>query len=155
MLPVRINLLWNDPALHRRVSARESTKQWRMRNLQHVKEYQYVYARKPESLERRRQQDQERYSAERGRRSRLKYHLRVHFNLSIEAYETLLSEQPNCAICDLLFDSSQRSTQPQLDHCHATGKIRALLCGRCNTRMAVIDDVDHLTKLLAYRDAHK
>jgi hypothetical protein len=37
------------------------------------------------------------------------------------------SQQNRCAICGREFG------RPQVDHDHVTGKVRALLCGQCNT----------------------
>lgn len=40
-----------------------------------------------------------------------------------------------CAICDIDFD-----TKFQVDHCHETGLVRALLCQRCNIALGWFDD---------------
>jgi hypothetical protein len=38
-----------------------------------------------------------------------------------------------------------------VDHCHETGRIRGLLCGRCNTGIGILGDtLDHLKKAVTY-----
>jgi len=37
----------------------------------------------------------------------------------------------NCELCDVLFP---KSINRQLDHCHKTGKIRNIVCQKCNQR---------------------
>ena len=41
-----------------------------------------------------------------------------------------------------------------VDHCHSTGKVRKMLCTRCNTALGAIEDRDLLPKLIAYLKEH-
>ncbi len=51
------------------------------------------------------------------------------YGLTFEAYCDLLTQQANvCAIC-LGVDEDKRLA---VDHCHATGRVRGLLCQNCN-----------------------
>ena len=44
----------------------------------------------------------------------------------------------------------------QVDHCHSSGKVRALLCPRCNTALGhVNDEIERLRGLIEYIDAHR
>jgi hypothetical protein len=53
------------------------------------------------------------------------------YGLSADAFEALRAAQQNkCAICRMEFSSEPRQTH--VDHDHATGKVRALLCEPCN-----------------------
>lgn len=78
------------------------------------------------------------------------------YGLNVEQYETLLAEQGGvCAIClkpESYIDS--RTGNPRrlsVDHDHATGKVRGLLCGRCNRMLGYInDDADALDRGAAY-----
>lgn len=56
------------------------------------------------------------------------------FNLTKEQYASLIDRQNGCcAICD--------SKVPlAVDHCHATGKIRGLLCRSCNTALGMLKE---------------
>jgi hypothetical protein len=72
--------------------------------------------------------------ATRLRKSRLK----SKFGIGVEYYEALLrSQKEGCAIC-----GKQGSNKRALavDHCHVTGKIRGLLCGRCNMGIGLLGD---------------
>ena len=68
---------------------------------------------------------------------RKKYELKRDFNLSVDEYESMLNLQNNvCAIC---FGTSN-GKRLAVDHDHKTGKIRGLLCDRCNTTLGRFDD---------------
>jgi hypothetical protein len=58
--------------------------------------------------------------------------IRNKYGLSREEYDSLM-EQSHCGICDA--DLTER--KPALDHCHATGKIRGVLCSQCNTGLGM------------------
>lgn len=47
----------------------------------------------------------------------------------------LASQQGKCAICEIDF-----SKTPQIDHNDETGKIRGLLCGKCNSGLGFFND---------------
>lgn len=71
--------------------------------------------------------------------------LRNRYNMSYEDYENLLKKQDNkCAICDQV-------SVLVVDHCHATGKVRGLLCNNCNVSLGLLkDDKEIIKKALEY-----
>jgi hypothetical protein len=75
------------------------------------------------------------------------------YGISLSEYEQMLNEQHDvCKICER--PPSTRSLA--VDHCHATGKVRGILCHRCNTALGSVDDnVGILTKLIDYLEQHK
>lgn len=76
--------------------------------------------------------------------------LKHRYGLSIADYEKMLEKQGGvCAIC-FKSDNNRRLT---VDHCHKTGKIRALLCNKCNT-CAFPDDIEMLQKRIDYLKLH-
>ena len=50
----------------------------------------------------------------------------------------LIIEQDRC--CAICADPETDKRQLSLDHCHTTGHIRGLLCGRCNTMLGFAKD---------------
>jgi hypothetical protein len=58
------------------------------------------------------------------------------YGMSLEEYERLLARQGSaCAIC------GKRSAKTLcVDHCHATGRVRGLLCHKCNLGIGYLDD---------------
>ena len=73
--------------------------------------------------------------------------------ITTEDYATLLNQQDGvCAIC--------RSPAPPeralaVDHCHQTGRVRGLLCDRCNTSLGGFgDSPGALVHALAYLVKH-
>jgi hypothetical protein len=83
-------------------------------------------------------------TAERSRRSRLK---RL-FNITPEEYDCVLAYQGGmCFICE----SPPGKTRLAVDHDHATGLVRGLLCWRCNSAVAKLrDDVDRARRAHYY-----
>lgn len=72
------------------------------------------------------------------------------YGLTIEDYEQMLTSQNNCcAICKL------ELKKPCVDHCHITGNIRQVLCGKCNTGLGMFqDDIELLEAAITYLRKH-
>jgi hypothetical protein len=71
----------------------------------------------------------------RGEKNR-KYDLRK-FGLTLEQYDQMYAAQNGgCAICGGQNDDGRRLF---VDHNHQTGRVRGLLCARCNTRTGVYE----------------
>jgi hypothetical protein len=69
--------------------------------------------------------------------------LAVLYGLTLESREELLSKQNGkCAICQrpVSFDGASRHRGAHIDHCHATGKVRGILCGGCNHAIGKLGD---------------
>lgn len=63
------------------------------------------------------------------------------YNLSLLEYKTMLENQNNqCKICKKVFDNEALNTIPHVDHNHITGKIRGLLCHKCNSLLGYSND---------------
>ena len=75
------------------------------------------------------------------------------YGLTEEAFNNMVIGQSGlCAIC-------QKTMKPGLgtnvDHCHRTGKVRALLCTSCNAGIGYLkDDPAIVAAALAYLEAH-
>ena len=75
------------------------------------------------------------------------------FGLTVEQYDAMLAEQNNgCAICG---QSCATGMNLAVDHDHATGKVRALLCKNCNTAIGLLgEDTDRMAKAIEYIQFH-
>jgi hypothetical protein len=88
-----------------------------------------------------------------------KTRLRLRYGLTPEGYDELFTRQGGvCAICGEPQEPTTRhgvtSTALSVDHDHATGKVRGLLCNRHNRGLGFFDDdPDLLLKAVAYLHA--
>ena len=73
--------------------------------------------------------------------------LRRNFGISLEDFNQMVEEQENaCAICGKISDKTLH-----IDHSHATGRVRALLCTQCNSGLGFFfEDTDTLLKAIEY-----
>lgn len=75
------------------------------------------------------------------------YHLKRLYNLTLDDVMGMLERQGGCcAICGILF--SPRKPH-KIDHCHATGAVRGLLCNTCNTALGKFQDSPPLLRKAA------
>ena len=72
------------------------------------------------------------------------------FSLTVDEYDKMLeNQQGKCAICRC--DRKIQKRNFAVDHCHATGKIRGILCGNCNAGLGFFkDNPQSLTNALTY-----
>lgn len=67
------------------------------------------------------------------------------YGLNQVEYDSMILEQKNkCAIC------KKEMTSPHVDHNHMTQQIRGLLCGHCNLRLDVVENVDFMIAAKLY-----
>jgi hypothetical protein len=63
------------------------------------------------------------------------------YNLTQEQLMSMYhSQNKKCKICGDAYEKVSRHGGLHIDHCHTTGKVRGLLCGRCNTLLGVSKD---------------
>jgi len=81
--------------------------------------------------------------------SKFNHNLIKNYNIDASMYNKLLTEQNNvCAICKRCCVSGRRLA---VDHDHKTGKVRGLLCGRCNTGLGnFTDSIEFLEEAIKY-----
>lgn len=81
--------------------------------------------------------------------------------LDVSEYYKMLEAQNNlCKICGKEETRKSRTKgkvcQLAIDHCHETGKIRALLCHSCNVALGSFkDDIQLLKNAISYLERHK
>ncbi len=85
------------------------------------------------------------------RRYRKGWELKHRYGLSVGEYREMASQQGSrCAIC------RQEADPLVVDHDHATGKVRALLCHKCNRLLGFVnDDPAWLRAALDYLSSHR
>lgn len=79
--------------------------------------------------------------------------LKLKYGITHKEYDEMLEKQNGvCAICG---DPSRKPYGLHVDHNHDTGKIRKLLCGRCNTALGFTrESVKILEAMIAYIKEH-
>lgn len=72
------------------------------------------------------------------------------YGMTRAGYYQLLAEQGGgCAICHVEFNES--GAKLSVDHCHETGRIRGILCSRCNLGIGYLDhDAKVLNSAIGY-----
>lgn len=82
---------------------------------------------------------------EKKRLANRKSHLRINYGITIEEYDgMLLVQNGRCAIC-----CEEKSLV--VDHCHANGHVRGLLCGECNKGLGLFrDNPEFLESAIVY-----
>lgn len=116
---------------------------------QHAKEYRLKNKEKLAAYHR------EKYLKNRHKRVKHSWEQRLRWNYGInaETYEVLLEVQNGvCAICGQGNDQGRRL---EVDHDHVTGKVRGLLCGRCNKVLGSCrENPKLLTAMIEYLHKH-
>ncbi len=85
------------------------------------------------------------------RRKQTAYIHRHDYGLENDAFEALLIE--SCGRCGICGSAFRKKREPHIDRCHSTGKIRGLLCFKCNSALERLDScpgwVDNAARYLA------
>jgi hypothetical protein len=78
------------------------------------------------------------------------------YKLTFEELEVLyLSQHGKCKICETYYDSVSKHNGLHIDHCHHTGKVRGLLCNKCNVLLGMCNDnISLLYKSIDYLKIH-
>jgi DNA-binding transcriptional MerR regulator len=145
--------------------ARENAREWRAKNKEKLSAYfKRRYRENIEVLRERKKAERARYKdriAETNRRYReanraeltIKQRAR-HYGISVEELRSFLAKHDDrCTVCRDPFD--QNPKHKHIDHCHATGRLRGVLCRDCNHALGnVKDSVERLEALIAYLRVH-
>ncbi len=88
------------------------------------------------------------------------YGLKRYYDLSLEEYARMLHSQNYvCAICEqpeVRLGADGKPVALHIDHDHASGKVRALLCYRCNSALGSMgDDPARLRAAADYIERHR
>lgn len=86
--------------------------------------------------------------------------LRRYFGITAKDYDEMFKTQQGlCAICgrpeSYIHYATQKIALLAVDHCHTTGKVRALLCANCNKGLGCFaDSQERLEKAITYLKEH-
>jgi hypothetical protein len=121
---------------------KQKQREWYLQNKEYHKQYNLVYKEKDGVKLTRRLQAVKR-----------------HYNLDAEQYLQMILDQNNCcAICNKPETHKNRNGDVRplnVDHCHSTGKVRALLCTHCNSMLGqAFDSIERLQKGIEYLKNH-
>jgi hypothetical protein len=69
--------------------------------------------------------------------------LHQRYGISLAKKEEMISNQGNkCFLCD--------GPPNKIDHCHKSGRIRGVLCDKCNVWLAPFDDHSWMVRVASY-----
>ncbi|WP_073837488.1 endonuclease VII domain-containing protein [Micromonospora sp. CB01531] len=72
------------------------------------------------------------------------------YGLTLEEYEQMADEQDGkCYLCGTSEPGGWVKCDMRIDHCHRSGKVRKLLCNRCNLVLGLCDDDIELFRAMA------
>ena len=83
------------------------------------------------------------------------YQIKKKYGLSSQDFDMMMNSQNNsCDICGTHIKDYGKD-KFDIDHDHTTGKVRALLCGQCNTSLGLAkDDQVILMRMIEYLEEH-
>lgn len=140
----------------------EYGRKYRVENKEKIQSYQREYEKRPERKRKMEEYRSDPDNKERSRESGRKYrkrnprvcknaHLKRKYGITIEDYDKMLEDQGGvCKICsnpETEVDKKKGKLKDlAVDHCHITGKVRGLLCGRCNKALGKFKDDPELIR---------
>jgi hypothetical protein len=81
------------------------------------------------------------------------------YGITVNDYKDMLKEQDSsCKICgkEGWVMTTNHKMRLVVDHCHTTGKVRGLLCHKCNQGLGLFQDsVENLTTAASYIQQHQ
>ena len=111
-------------------------------------------ANNPEKLLLQQKLAKEKYNNPDEKKRRRNLHLIKTYGISLDDYNTLLAQQGGvCAICKRDYKGTRNGVEigHHVDHDHATGKVRGILCTRCNVALGQFDDsIEYLNNAIKY-----
>lgn len=132
------------------MTRREINEKWRKANLAKIAARSKFRYNNDLAFRKRRQEWNKKYNKERYatdpnfRKTKFAAQLKLKYDLTLEAYNLLIKKQCNkCALCDKI-------RRLVVDHDHTTGRVRGLLCRKCNMWLSVFDNKTKFRKILKY-----
>lgn len=76
------------------------------------------------------------------------------YGITYDQYVEMLEQQEGqCGVCK---DKLDQGKHTHVDHCHSTGKVRGLLCNKCNVALGLLKDNPDIAHAAGrYLESHK
>lgn len=86
------------------------------------------------------------------RETKRRIYIKTTYGITLDDYNNMLKEQNfKCKICNREHEESPPNRRLHIDHCHRTGRVRALLCQHCNNGIGSFkDDISIINKAISY-----
>jgi len=125
---------------------RAATKAWKKRNPEKVRTQNKAYREKNKNE----RLVYDKIYREKNRDKIEAHRLKTMYGLNVENYNELFIKQcGRCAICGK--HQAELKQALSIDHCHKTGKIRGLLCAKCNLGISNLgEDIENLRCAILY-----
>ena len=122
-------------------------KNFRLKNPEKSKECHHKYRLDP--INKLKEKEYYQKNKEKLKKSAWIHKLKTRYGITLEEYEQMKVKQQNlCAICG-------QEKKLNIDHCHKTNEVRALLCMTCNAGLGSFkDDTNLLKDAIQYLDGH-
>ena len=119
-------------------------KKWRETNIDYTKAKAKTYYNQNKQMAIARANDWKNNNPERRKEIARNSHIKRKYGITIEQESQLKQLQNNkCAICK---NELQPGFKSHIDHCHTTGKIRAILCNTCNAMLGMAKESPEILK---------
>jgi hypothetical protein len=80
--------------------------------------------------------------------------IKRYHGITLEKYTNMIQSQDyKCKICSARLNGDSKT---HLDHCHVTGRLRAMLCTNCNTGLGAFrDNITNLQQAITYLQSYQ
>ena len=114
----------------------EYMKEYHAKNKEKILEYKKEYYSRPEVKDKRSEYCKEYNSRPEVKERRKCLNLQKNYGITLEERDEMIEEQGGgCKLCHVDLDS----VEPYVDHNHITGKVRGVLCPKCNTILGLLN----------------
>lgn len=81
--------------------------------------------------------------------------LKSAYNMTLDEYNIMFDNQKGACLCCGIHQSKIGRVL-NVDHCHVTGKVRGLLCNKCNSALGFVNDnIQTLNNMIEYLTINK
>lgn len=89
-----------------------------------------------------------RMNSKHGKLIMMKSHYKTRYGITVDEYNVMLKAQGG--VCKICRNECDKRDVLSVDHCHKTGKVRGLLCHKCNAGLGAFGDNPNLVAAAAF-----